>query len=134
MRLRPLLWLLLGLMVVGILYRLYLFSGVSARSGPSLDLKTQVVNSGPDRGGTPLTRGHQSRFPYRLTNTSKPLEDLLASDRAILLENALIDMTQPVKLPIPDEFRSHAANGSYIVQSRGPLNRSEERRVGKECR
>src|SRR6266404_8256112 len=122
MRVRPLLWLLLGLMVVAILCRWYLFSAVPVRSGPSLGLKTQLVNSGPDRGGTPLTRGHQCRFPYRLTNTSMPLGDLLGSDHAILLENAFIDITQPVKLPIPDEFRSHAPNGSYIIQSRGPLN------------
>src|SRR5690242_10916919 len=39
---------------------------------------------------------------YRLANTSKPFRDLVRSDTAVLLENALLDTTQPANLPIPD--------------------------------
>ncbi|HTL57495.1 MAG TPA: S8 family serine peptidase, partial [Candidatus Limnocylindrales bacterium] len=59
---------------------------------------------------------------YRLSNTTKPLRQLLHSDQAILLQNALLDTTQPNNLPIPDSLRATNDPGSYIVQSRGPLD------------
>src|SRR5205823_6368396 len=59
---------------------------------------------------------------YRLSNTKKPLSQLVHDDHAILLENALIDSTAKQPLAIPEHLRSHADPGSYIVQSRGALD------------
>src|SRR5438093_6569686 len=43
---------------------------------------------------------------YRLTNTAKPLKELMHSDSALLLRNALIDTTQPALPTIPPELKS----------------------------
>jgi subtilisin family serine protease/subtilisin-like proprotein convertase family protein len=59
---------------------------------------------------------------YRLANTSKPVGQLLRDDRAILLENALIDTTKPVDFQIPARLRGEGDPGSYLVQSRGPAD------------
>ncbi|HWX22667.1 MAG TPA: S8 family serine peptidase [Candidatus Binatia bacterium] len=56
----------------------------------------------------------------RLSNTSEPLGKLARSDKAILLENAVLDTALPLSLPIPDALRAHGEPGAYIVQSRGP--------------
>src|SRR5579883_660645 len=60
-------------------------------------------------------------YPYRLVNTDTPVGKLVHDDKAILLGNALIDTGKPVNLAIPDRLRAPANNGSYVVQSRGPL-------------
>ena len=62
------------------------------------------------------------RFAHRLSNTTKSIEELEHSDKAILLENALIDTGTGVKLSIPDHLRSHGDPGNYIVQSKTPLD------------
>ncbi len=64
----------------------------------------------------------KSRFPYRLSNTSKTQSQLLGHDKAILLANALIDTANPVKPAIPDRLRASANSGSYVVQASGPLD------------
>ena len=61
-------------------------------------------------------------FPYRLGNTSKSLNELARLDSAILLRNALIDTARPLQLAIPEHLRSKSETGSYVVQSRGPIN------------
>ena len=71
----------------------------------------------------------------RLSNTSKPFNELIHSDTAILLRNALIDTAAAREeasrntqesvadgLNIPPHLRSQTSPGSYVVQSRGPLN------------
>jgi len=63
-----------------------------------------------------------SPLAYRLSNTTKSLRDLAHSDQAILLQNALLDTTQPNNLPIPDSLRATNDPSSYIVQARGPLD------------
>jgi hypothetical protein len=63
-----------------------------------------------------------SNTAYRLTNTTKSLNTLAHSDNAVLLENALIDTSVGGKLAIPDSLRSQGDPGSYIMQSRGPLD------------
>ena len=45
-------------------------------------------------------------FALRLTNSATPLKELMRSDTAIILENALLDTTRPTTLPIPDQLRS----------------------------
>src|SRR5436190_3278407 len=47
-----------------------------------------------------------ARLKYRLSNTEKSLDELARSDRAILLENALIDSARPVQFDIPESLRN----------------------------
>src|ERR1043166_899629 len=63
-----------------------------------------------------------SRFPYRLSNTKKSIGELTHDDKAILLENALVDTTGSKDLGIPSHLKSDGDPGSYIVQSKGPLD------------
>src|SRR5260221_34871 len=58
----------------------------------------------------------------RLSNTSKTLQQLMRSDSAVLLRNALIDTSVTDTLNIPAHLRAQGDPGSYVVQSRGPLN------------
>ena len=59
---------------------------------------------------------------YRLKNTSKSAGQLLRDDRAILLENALIDTSRPLDFSIPEHLRAAGDPGSYIVQARGAVD------------
>jgi subtilisin-like proprotein convertase family protein len=61
-----------------------------------------------------------NRHPYRLSNTGEKPGALARNDKAILLENALLDTSKGTKLAIPDDLRAHGDPGSYIVQSRRP--------------
>ena len=61
------------------------------------------------------------KHPYRLSNSRKPVEQLMRSGSAILLNNALIDTSSPEPLGIPDHLKAGDNPGSYIVQSRGPI-------------
>src|ERR1051326_5190140 len=86
------------------------------------------VNSRPKPGKT----NQISQLKYRLRNTPDSVGKLARNDRAILLENALMDTTGP-GLAIPSHLRAHGDPGSYIVQSRGPLDnafRAQLRSVG----
>src|ERR1041385_7871307 len=58
----------------------------------------------------------------RLSNTAQPLDQLMRSDSALLLRNALLDTRLPAQLPIPAHLRAGADPGSYVVRSRDPLN------------
>jgi subtilisin-like proprotein convertase family protein len=72
----------------------------------------------------PPGQGHGTTAPqgqYRLANTTQPLDRLIRNPRAILLENALLDTTQPLNLAIPASLRAKGDPGTYIVQARGPL-------------
>jgi len=65
---------------------------------------------------------NSARFPFRLTNTTKDIDQLAHSGKAVLLMNALIDTETSTALPIPAHLRSQGDPGSYVVQSRGPLD------------
>jgi subtilisin-like proprotein convertase family protein len=77
-----------------------------------------------------------TRLPSpRLANTTKPLDQLLHSDDAILLHHAFIQTTLPLTLGIPEHLRAKGDPGSYIVQSRGPIDnafRADLSRVGAQ--
>ena len=63
----------------------------------------------------------EKKLAYRLSNTSQTAGQLVRNDHAVLLENALLDTTQPLALTIPAHLRASdatSAAGSYIVQSR----------------
>ena len=49
---------------------------------------------------------------YRLSNTTTPLAQLIRRDTAVLLENARLDTTQPLDLPIPAHLRAEGDHGS----------------------
>jgi subtilisin-like proprotein convertase family protein len=75
----------------------------------------------------PMTNGvaqHSTNFPYRLSNTAQAIGELVRNNKAILLENALIDSSKPIDLSIPDKLRAHGDPGSYIVQADGVINQA----------
>src|SRR6267154_2280366 len=88
---------------------------------PNKSLATTPSNLTPITLLSSPTRGASSnlnpRLAYRLTNTSKTVGQLAEDDKAILLENALIDTQAPMP-PIPKHLLAQADAGSFIVQSR----------------
>lgn len=65
----------------------------------------------------------------RLRNTTRPDEELVRDDRALLLRNALIDTGAGVDLPIPPHLRAEAEPGAFIVQLKGPVTPAFHRAV-----
>jgi subtilisin-like proprotein convertase family protein len=63
-----------------------------------------------------------NKFVFRLSNTTKSLDQLMRDSHAILLENALIDSSRPLNLSIPKNLLSQGDPGAYIVQARGPID------------
>ena len=63
-----------------------------------------------------------NQFVFRLSNTTKSLDQLMRDSHAILLENALIDSSRPLNLSIPKNLQSPGDPGAYIVQARGPID------------
>jgi subtilisin-like proprotein convertase family protein len=80
----------------------------------NLNYQPPAVAASTNRAPSPLA--------YRLTNTTRTIGELARSEHSILLQNALLDTTQPNNLPIPDSMRAQKDPGTYIVQSRGPLD------------
>src|ERR1043166_1140377 len=71
---------------------------------------------------TPTTSSNApSRFAHRLTNTKQSVTQLARRDKAILLENALLDTEAPLPT-IPGKLQSSVDPGAYIVQAKGPLD------------
>ena len=66
----------------------------SASTAPIVDLNPPATNA--------VTPPPTNRFPYRLSNTTQSVGELSRNDKAILLENALIDTRRTMRLPIPD--------------------------------
>ncbi|MEY2410578.1 MAG: hypothetical protein QOF48_3248 [Verrucomicrobiota bacterium] len=74
-------------------------------------------------------------FAHRLSNTRLTLDELIHSDHALLLRNALIDSTAGIPLVIPAELRARGDAGAYVVQARGPITdafRAALRNAGAE--
>lgn len=67
------------------------------------------------------------KFPYRLRNTLRPLEELAKRDTAILLNNALIDTESAMPLAVPAHLRASAKTESYLLQSVGQFDRVFDR-------
>jgi subtilisin-like proprotein convertase family protein len=63
-----------------------------------------------------------SLLTHRVKNTEKPLKELMHSDSAILLRNALFDVAESAPLEIPPHLKSQGDPGSYVVQARGPID------------
>ena len=62
-----------------------------------------------------------------LTNTATSPRKLIRSGKAILLENAWYDTTQPISGLIPEHLRAKGDSGAYLVQSRAPPDDSFRR-------
>ena len=69
----------------------------------------------------------EPKFPYRLRNTLRPLEELARLDTAILLNNALIDTESPIPLEVPEHLRASAETESYLLQSTGQFDQVFDR-------
>ncbi|MBE0540346.1 MAG: S8 family serine peptidase [Verrucomicrobia bacterium] len=76
----------------------------------------------PEPAAVTGTTSKRDPFAYRLDNTARSVGELVHEDRAILLENALIDTRQPLNLVIPEHLRSTEDPGSYLVQAHGPVD------------
>jgi subtilisin-like proprotein convertase family protein len=63
-----------------------------------------------------------NKFAFRLSNTTKSLDQLVGDRHAILLENAFIDTGSPLNFSIPTHLQSQGDPGAYIVQARGPID------------
>src|SRR6266700_1510443 len=146
MRWRPFTWLLLSVFCfVAAVYFWRLGDQWAARKGPTPpptnQLKPKVPSPQPQSHsqaasmvllsqGTlnALPAGHQSQttnhqsLQYRLSNTTRTIGQLARNDRAILLENALLDTEHTATTSIPAHLRAQGEPGAYIVQSRAPLD------------
>src|SRR5580704_13913199 len=129
MQRRPLLWLVISLLsLAGAIYFWQLGNKQLAQRRAAQGANTGAIQPVPASSKSPLQLPSQpaskkqspktpetakNRFPYRLSNTSKTIGQLLGNDKAILLANALIDTANPVKPAIPERLRAAANSGSY---------------------
>lgn len=73
--------------------------------------------------GTPVTaNGGANSRSGKLTHSNKKLSELMRTETAVLLRNALLDTAEPALPQVPDFLRSKGDPGSYIVQSRGAID------------
>lgn len=78
-------------------------------------LATTAATNGTSRTATAGKKG------VRVSNTALRMKDLMRSDTALLLRNALLDTTASMEGVVPEEWRSKGNPGAYIVQSRGAI-------------
>src|SRR4051812_8469111 len=140
MRLQTRTWVVISLLCfIGAAYFWHLGDKRAARrnspetSGPAGVQTNLTQRNGGQPGGTSQTRpgrpgglatatvSTNPPFPYRLSNSPKSIKELVRSDKAILLRNALIDLSQGTSLAIPDQLKAKGDPGSYIVQARGTI-------------
>lgn len=102
--------------------------GENSPASPSAPLSVRLLSASGNLNAAPAGNDARvtpvSALTYRLSNTTKPLRELIHSDQAILLENALIDTAGGGSLKIPDQLRAHGDPGAYIVQSRQALDQA----------
>jgi subtilisin-like proprotein convertase family protein len=90
----------------------------------SLSTAPQILTgqSVPAGAAKTIAAAKTNRFAYRLSNTTKTIGELVRDNKAVLLENALIDTANPLNLSIPANLRAAGDPGAYIVQARGPTD------------
>ena len=132
MRLRRFIWIALCLLVAAGAWLLFhsdraASADKAARRAVFTSLHSSATAPDPlaglanPTGASPNGVVKTNRYAYRLTNTAKPLGELVHDRRAVLLENALIDTANPLNFSIPKHLRVAGDPGAYIVQSRGPI-------------
>ena len=94
-------------------------SGLSLTGGQPVRLLTGPGNLNAPKPEARAKKALDSRLAFRLSNTTRTMKELVRSDSALLLENALIDTANPAELAIPSHLKAQGDPGSYIVQSRG---------------
>ncbi|NOS70104.1 MAG: S8 family serine peptidase [Verrucomicrobia bacterium] len=137
MRPRPMLWFVISLLcMAGAFYcwRLGNKWAAQKRDAAPVAVTNQTVapagtapvsNTNAVAAPAPVTAVKSNSFlAHRLTNTPRPYGDLLRDNKAILLENALIDTALPLNFNIPDHLRFDGDPGSYIVKLRGPFDKA----------
>jgi len=134
MRSRRLIWILLGLLcLAGVCLLWQKENGrpsrpheavAPARLRQATPRQAVRLLSGVSTNATPggIISAATNKFACRLSNTAKSLDQLMRDDRAILLENALIDTRSPLNFSIPANLRATGDPGAYIVQARGPID------------
>jgi subtilisin-like proprotein convertase family protein len=131
MRWRVLIWLLLSSTAGMMVWCWFSYKGASLRvkagvlqpEAPAPARPAFVGTNSPAQGDLASLKPRARRpFGYRLSNTSKSLDELIRNPRAILLENAFLDTSVSLDLPLPDNLKSHGDPGSYLVQCQGELN------------
>jgi len=125
MRFRPRTWLLLSLLLFAAAFWVWTIGekiSASRRAQPAHPAAQSpaALLPGPSPAKTAGTRN--AGKSYRVSNTRLTEKQLLRSNHAILLRNALIDTDRPLKLDIPAHLRAKGAPGSYIAQAEGPLD------------
>lgn len=99
------------------------FSGVPlAQLNTAPAITPAVLTPSSLKNGRPDQEQIDKLYPHRLRNTSRPLDELMRQDHAILLANALIDTDSGEPIEIPEHLRSKQDPGSYIVQWHGPAD------------
>ncbi|HKQ37608.1 MAG TPA: S8 family serine peptidase [Verrucomicrobiae bacterium] len=97
-----------------------LLQNQSARPVPRTQTK-----AGLETGATKTNVSHNiPLLAYRIKNTQRPLGELVYSDSAILLRNALFDAAEAAPLDIPAHLKAQGDPGSYVVQARGPIDQA----------
>lgn len=59
----------------------------------------------------------KKRFPHRLRNTDRPLNELIHQDNMVLLHNAFIDVNKLANYQVPAALTSREAPAAYIVHA-----------------
>src|SRR5258705_3486953 len=90
---------------------------LQAKRGSSTAANPNQPAASPDVSG----KDTNAPFPYRISNTTRKIDEVVRSDSAILLRHALIDSASGAPLGIPAHLRSQGDPGSYIVQARGTI-------------
>src|SRR5215471_18142291 len=96
----------------------------AAKPGATEPGSNQPVASAASSAPTEKPKG---RFAYRLSNSSQSVGQLVHNEKAILLENALIDTAKPLNFSIPEQLKTKEPAGAarvqtYIVQAHGPVD------------
>ncbi|MDB6067815.1 MAG: Peptidase and in kexin sedolisin [Pedosphaera sp.] len=135
MQRRPLFWLFTSLLCLGGAIYFWQWGDRMAAEKAAAHQAPATAAPAVQGGATPATTAPKptpaassaaaksSPTAYRVSNTDRKVNQLLANDRAILLANALIDTTKPLDgLAIPDRLRAPKNSGSYVVVARDPLD------------
>jgi subtilisin-like proprotein convertase family protein len=133
MRSRPTIWILLSLLCVAGAWLFWPHTGRRVAEPNSPAQKKTFIPPGsptvtsaataPKIFTTPNAASVKTNeFAYRLSNTGKSIGELARDQKAILLENALIDMRRPLNFSIPKNLQSPGDPGAYIVQANGPID------------
>jgi len=117
--------------------RLIHFPLLSA-SAASRNPAQTVVGTGVDSSGVgsgPAVGVRDEKYPLRIRNTSRTMQELQRRESAILLRNALIDTEEIGSVEVPEVLRAGEEPGSYVVQARGMVDeffRAQVREVSGE--